>query len=64
MTELILKLKKKKFEKRRKLFAQGYRHCNHCEKHLNIKIDEEIICAICGETFCKSCITNHQKCCY
>lgn len=64
MTELILKLKEKKFQKLRYTFAFRYRHCNRCDKYLNISANEEIVCASCGETFCESCITNHQRYCY
>ena len=64
MTQLALKINKKKFEQKRKSFAQRYRHCNRCEKSLDIIIDEEIVCALCGETFCKSCIIKHQNYCY
>lgn len=64
MLEIIHKLKKRKFQKFRDTFASKYQHCNHCKKFLNIFNNEEIICALCGETFCNCCITNHQKYCY
>ncbi len=59
MTELVLKIIKKKFEKNRKSFAQRYRHCNHCEKHLNIDMDEELIYVLCGKTSSDSTIIGH-----
>ncbi len=45
-------------------FACRYRHCNKCEGELDISKDEEIVCALCGETFCSHCIYLHQKSCY
>lgn len=44
-------------------FACRYRHCNQCEVKLNIDNDEEIVCVLCGETFCKNCIIIHQEYC-
>jgi len=44
-------------------FASRYRHCNHCEGDLNILEDEEIVCVLCGETFCDHCINIHQIYC-
>ena len=44
-------------------FACRYRHCNQCEVKLNIDNDEEIVCVLCGETFCKNCILIHQEYC-
>jgi hypothetical protein len=64
MLELLYKLKKRKFQKFRESFAWRYRHCNRCEKHLNIHDNEEIVCGLCGETFCNYCINHHQKYCY
>ncbi|MFX0028824.1 MAG: hypothetical protein ACFE8B_06415 [Candidatus Hermodarchaeota archaeon] len=65
MSELITRIKKKRIYKEQISFAEHYRHCNRCEKYLNIDQDEEIVCAICGETFCNDCIKNHQQfsCC-
>ncbi|MFX0072816.1 MAG: hypothetical protein ACFFAO_17175 [Candidatus Hermodarchaeota archaeon] len=60
----MLKLKKKRIESYRISFARRYRECNRCEKDLNILRNEEIVCALCGETFCNSCINKHQKYCY
>ncbi len=60
----MLKLKKKKYENYRSSFAKRYRQCNRCEKELNIYNNEEIVCVLCGETFCNCCINNHQKYCY
>ncbi len=45
-------------------FACRYRHCNECKRELDIFKDEEIVCALCGETFCSQCINIHQKFCY
>ena len=64
MTEFISKLKKKKFFREKKSFEVRYNHCNRCEEHLNVLNDEETVCDLCGETFCKSCIAKHQKYCY
>ena len=61
MNELIQKFKKRKFRIDRASFAERYRHCNRCEKNLNIINNEEIVCGLCGETFCNYCINNHQK---
>ncbi|MFW9826272.1 MAG: hypothetical protein ACFFEY_01485 [Candidatus Thorarchaeota archaeon] len=61
---MFLKLKKKKFEDLRLSFAKRYRICNRCETSLDIENDEEIVCLLCGETFCSNCISNHQKYCY
>ncbi|MFX1374722.1 MAG: hypothetical protein ACFFA0_02815 [Promethearchaeota archaeon] len=44
-------------------FACRYRHCNECEGELDISKDQEVVCALCGETFCVSCINSHQKYC-
>jgi hypothetical protein len=44
-------------------FACRYSHCNHCEIKLNISNDEEVVCALCGETFCDRCIHIHQIYC-
>ncbi|MFX1378529.1 MAG: hypothetical protein ACFFA4_05510 [Promethearchaeota archaeon] len=60
----MLKLRKRKQLNYRSSFAKRYRHCNRCEKELNIINNEEIACVLCGETFCNSCINNHQKYCY
>ncbi|MFX1600658.1 MAG: hypothetical protein ACFFB6_08690 [Promethearchaeota archaeon] len=60
----MLKLKKKKFEYNKSSFAKRYQRCNRCEKYLNIANDEEIVCGLCGETFCDFCIKSHQKYCY
>ena len=60
----MLKSKKKKFQNNIASFANRYRHCNRCNKYLYIANDEEIVCGLCGETFCNNCITNHQKYCY
>lgn len=64
MLELNYKKKKRKFQKTRDSFALRYRHCNRCEKNLDIYKNEEIVCALCGETFCAICINLHQKYCY
>ncbi len=64
MTELLSKLKKRKFSKEQKSFESRYRHCNRCEGDLNIHNDEETVCVLCGETFCKLCIEKHQRYCY
>ncbi|MHA2051504.1 MAG: hypothetical protein ACW986_17965 [Promethearchaeota archaeon] len=64
MTELLTKFKKRKHYKDQKTFAVRYRHCNRCEKQLKIYRDEEIVCVLCGETFCESCIRKHQQYCY
>jgi len=56
MLELMLKLKKRKFQNFRSSFAKRYRQCNRCEKELNIHNNEEIVCLLCGETFCNYCI--------
>lgn len=64
MLELMYKLKKRKFKRVKDSFAKRYRHCNRCEKNLNIYNDEEIVCGLCGETFCNCCISGHQKYCY
>jgi len=64
MNELIHKFKKKKYRSIRASFAERYRHCNHCEKNLNIFNNDEIVCGLCGETFCNRCINNHQIYCY
>lgn len=64
MLELIGKLKKRKLQRDRYSFAKRYRRCNRCEKNLNIYNDEEIVCGLCGETFCNRCINSHQKYCY
>ena len=45
-------------------FACRYRHCNKCEGELDISKDKEIVCDLCGETFCSRCIYLHQKSCY
>ena len=64
MNELILRFKKRKFRTVRASFAERYQHCNHCEKTLNIYNNEEVVCVLCGETFCNCCINTHQKYCY
>jgi hypothetical protein len=64
MTELLTKLKRRKFSKQQKSFAERYKQCNRCDLKLNIYNDEEIVCAICGETFCKTCINKHQRFCF
>lgn len=64
MLELLYKLKKRKFQRAKDLFAKRYQHCNRCKKHLNICYDEEIVCGLCAETFCNYCINNHQKYCF
>ncbi len=64
MLSFILKLKDKKFQEYKNSFSERYRHCNRCEITLNIHNDEEIVCVLCGETFCNSCINKHQKYCY
>ena len=63
MSELITRIKKKRMYKEQISFAERYRHCNRCENDLRIDHDEEIVCALCGETFCKNCIGIHQKFC-
>jgi hypothetical protein len=63
MTELITRIKKKRIFKDQISFAERYRHCNRCEKYLFIDQDEEIVCALCGETFCINCISKHQELC-
>ncbi|MFW9971065.1 MAG: hypothetical protein ACFFDF_12800 [Candidatus Odinarchaeota archaeon] len=60
----MLKLKKRKFQNDRSSFAKRYQHCNRCEKELNIQNNDEIVCVLCGETFCNWCINKHQKYCY
>ncbi|MFX1388770.1 MAG: hypothetical protein ACFE9Z_01750 [Promethearchaeota archaeon] len=60
----MLKFKKRKLEDLRSSFSLRYRHCNRCQKTLNIDNDEEIVCVLCGETFCSKCINSHQKYCY
>ena len=64
MTELLGKLKKRKFYKEQKSFSDRYKQCNRCGAKLNIFNDEEIICAVCGETFCGICINKHQRFCF
>ena len=64
MSDLTYRIKKRKFQKARESFAVRYRHCNRCKKSLNIQYNEEIVCALCGETFCFECINPHQKYCY
>jgi hypothetical protein len=63
MSELITKIKKRKINKEQISFADRYRHCNRCEKYLHIEQNEEIVCALCGETFCINCINKHQQFC-
>ncbi|MFX0000465.1 MAG: hypothetical protein ACFE9Q_08215 [Candidatus Hodarchaeota archaeon] len=60
----MYKIKKRKFQRDKDYFAWRYRHCNYCEKNLNIYNNEEIVCGLCGETFCNSCINHHQQYCY
>ncbi|MFX1569840.1 MAG: hypothetical protein ACFFCV_15920 [Promethearchaeota archaeon] len=60
----MYKIKKRKFQKARDSFAVRYRRCNRCMKSLDIYSNEEIVCVLCGETFCANCITPHQKYCY
>lgn len=64
MLELMCKIKKRKFQRVKDSFACRYKQCNRCEKNLNIYNNEEIVCVLCGETFCAGCISNHQKYCY
>lgn len=64
MSELITKIKKRRFYKEKFSFAERYRNCNRCEKRLCIEHDEEIVCALCGETFCGKCINKHQQYCF
>ncbi|MFX1280600.1 MAG: hypothetical protein ACFFA3_14580 [Promethearchaeota archaeon] len=64
MTELIAKYKKRRITKEKITFAERYRRCNRCEKDLIIVNDEEVVCALCGETFCNECINKHQQFCY
>ena len=64
MTETLSKLKRRKFNREQKSFAERYRQCNRCDVKLDIHKDEEIVCAACGETFCGTCINKHQKICY
>ncbi len=40
---------------------ERYQQCNRCKIKLNVDRDEEIICLLCGETFCNSCIDKHIK---
>jgi len=61
MTELISRIKKRRINKEQISFAERYRHCNRCEQYLHIDRDEEIVCALCGETFCLDCIHKHQQ---
>lgn len=63
MSELITRIKKGRIDKEQISFAERYRHCNRCENELQIDQDEEIVCALCGETYCKNCIDKHQKFC-
>ena len=63
MSELIAKYKKRRITKEKIFFAERYRQCNRCEKYLQIDNDEEIVCVLCGETFCNECINKHQKFC-
>ncbi|MBA7675880.1 hypothetical protein ES703_84119 [subsurface metagenome] len=44
-------------------FACRYRHCSKCDVELDISNDDEIVCVLCGETFCSRCIYLHQKSC-
>ena len=44
-------------------FACRYRHCNQCEVELDISRDKEVVCVLCGETFCTACIFIHQEYC-
>ena len=64
MLEIRYKIKNRKFQRVRDSFAWRYRHCNRCETNLNIYTNEEIVCALCGETFCAHCVDDHQKYCY
>ncbi|MFW9939552.1 MAG: hypothetical protein ACFFFT_00830 [Candidatus Thorarchaeota archaeon] len=45
-------------------FACKYRHCSKCGVELDISKDKELVCALCGETFCSDCIYLHQKSCF
>lgn len=64
MSELITKIKKRRFNKEKISFAERYRNCNRCERDICIEYDKEIVCASCGETFCENCINRHQQFCY
>lgn len=64
MLSFLVKFRDKKFQKSKNSFSKRYQHCNRCEINLNISNNEEIVCGICGETFCNSCIDKHQKYCY
>ncbi|MFX1325589.1 MAG: hypothetical protein ACFE8N_11580 [Promethearchaeota archaeon] len=64
MTELNINFKRIKFSRSWKSFTERYNYCNRCERHLRITNDEEIVCALCGETFCCNCISIHQQSCY
>ncbi|MFX1374724.1 MAG: hypothetical protein ACFFA0_02825 [Promethearchaeota archaeon] len=64
MSDLIAKLKKRRFFKEKVSFEDRYQHCNRCKIYLNVDCDKEIVCALCGETFCNNCIDKHQQFCY
>lgn len=61
---MLDRLKASKFRRYQQSFSYKYNHCNRCSIELGIKNDEEIVCELCGETFCKTCIGKHQVYCY
>jgi len=61
---MFSKLKTKRIKRRQHSFAYKYRHCERCSNELNVQDDEEFVCVLCGETFCKTCIGKHQAYCY
>ena len=61
---MLDRLKANIFRKYQQSFSYQYSHCNRCNKELDIKNDEEVVCILCGETFCEYCIAKHQVYCY
>jgi len=51
---MLSRLKINKFRRHQQTFSYRYNHCNRCSLALDIEHDEEIVCALCGETFCKN----------
>ena len=59
--KIIRKIELSRFNKNGLTSIERYQQCNRCKIKLNVDRDEEIICLLCGETFCNSCIDKHTK---